>query len=125
MKISPRPSLSERGYSSLWQREVRRDFTKYSLLQYSKGLPSLSYYETYKRLADLRNLSEEARKVAGSAAPLGSWIAVTGTFDPAVIPLAAAVIFWLAGFDVLYALQDIEFDRHAMGIDHNIYKRWS
>jgi 4-hydroxybenzoate polyprenyltransferase len=46
-----------------------------------------------------------------SASPLGSWMAVKGTFDPAIIPLAAAVIFWLAGFDVLYALQDIEFDR--------------
>lgn len=46
-----------------------------------------------------------------SAAPLGSWMAVKGTFDFSVLPLTAAVIFWLAGFDVLYALQDIEFDR--------------
>jgi len=46
-----------------------------------------------------------------SAAPLGSWIAVRGTFDREIIPLATAVIFWLAGFDVLYALQDIAFDR--------------
>ncbi len=51
-----------------------------------------------------------------SAAPLGSWIAVKGTLDPAIIPLAAAVIFWLAGFDVLYALQDIDFDR-----SHGLY----
>jgi 4-hydroxybenzoate polyprenyltransferase len=49
--------------------------------------------------------------LAISASPLGSWMAVKGTLDPAIIPLAAAVIFWLAGFDVLYALQDIEFDR--------------
>jgi len=48
--------------------------------------------------------------LAISAAPLGAWIAVKGTFDPAIIPLATAVIFWLAGFDVLYALQDREFD---------------
>jgi 4-hydroxybenzoate polyprenyltransferase len=46
-----------------------------------------------------------------SAAPLGSWIAVRGTLDREIIPLATAVIFWLAGFDVLYALQDISFDR--------------
>ncbi|MDA8239545.1 MAG: putative 4-hydroxybenzoate polyprenyltransferase [Nitrospiraceae bacterium] len=51
-----------------------------------------------------------------SAAPLGSWIAVKGTLDPAILPLAVAVIFWLAGFDVLYALQDIEFDR-----SHGLY----
>ncbi len=49
--------------------------------------------------------------LAISAAPLGSWVAVKGAFDPAILPLALAVIFWLAGFDVLYALQDIEFDR--------------
>ncbi len=48
--------------------------------------------------------------LAISAAPLGAWIAIRGTFDPAALPLALAVIFWLAGFDVLYALQDREFD---------------
>lgn len=48
--------------------------------------------------------------LAISAAPLGAWVAIRGTFDLAVLPLAAAVIFWLAGFDVLYALQDREFD---------------
>jgi 4-hydroxybenzoate polyprenyltransferase len=46
-----------------------------------------------------------------SAAPLGAWIAVKGTFDFGIIPLVVSVIFWLAGFDVLYALQDIDFDR--------------
>jgi 4-hydroxybenzoate polyprenyltransferase len=51
-----------------------------------------------------------------SAAPLGSWIAVKGSFDLSILPLAFAVIFWLAGFDVLYALQDIEFDR-----SHGLY----
>jgi 4-hydroxybenzoate polyprenyltransferase len=49
--------------------------------------------------------------LAISAGPLGAWIAVTGSFDARVLPLVFAVIFWLAGFDVLYALQDIEFDR--------------
>jgi 4-hydroxybenzoate polyprenyltransferase len=49
--------------------------------------------------------------IAISAAPLGAWIAVRGTFDFDILPLALAVIFWLAGFDVLYALQDVEFDK--------------
>jgi 4-hydroxybenzoate polyprenyltransferase len=49
--------------------------------------------------------------LAISASPLGAWMAVKGTFNAEIIPLAAAVIFWLAGFDVLYALQDLEFDR--------------
>jgi 4-hydroxybenzoate polyprenyltransferase len=45
------------------------------------------------------------------AAPLGAWIAVTGEFDPRALILSFAVLFWVSGFDVLYALQDIEFDR--------------
>lgn len=46
-----------------------------------------------------------------AGAPLGAWIAVKGTFDLKILPLAVAVILWLAGFDILYALQDIDFDR--------------
>jgi 4-hydroxybenzoate polyprenyltransferase len=46
-----------------------------------------------------------------SAAPMGAWIAVRGTFDAEILPITIAVIFWLAGFDTLYALQDIEFDK--------------
>jgi 4-hydroxybenzoate polyprenyltransferase len=49
--------------------------------------------------------------IAIAGAPLGAWIAVRGTIDPEIFPLVAAVVFWLAGFDILYALQDIEFDR--------------
>ncbi|HBR21542.1 MAG TPA: 4-hydroxybenzoate octaprenyltransferase [Nitrospiraceae bacterium] len=56
-------------------------------------------------------LSHIVLGIAISAAPLGAWIAVRGTFNAEILPVAFAVIFWLAGFDVLYALQDIEFDR--------------
>ena len=45
------------------------------------------------------------------AAPLAAWIAVTGEFDPRILIISFAVLFWVAGFDVLYSLQDIEFDR--------------
>ena len=48
-----------------------------------------------------------------SGAPLGAWIAVTGRFDTPAFVLSAAVLFWLLGFDVLYALQDIDFDNRA------------
>ncbi len=50
--------------------------------------------------------------IAISAGPLGAWVAITGSFDRMILPLVLAVIFWLAGFDILYALQDIEFDKH-------------
>jgi 4-hydroxybenzoate polyprenyltransferase len=57
-----------------------------------------------------------------SGAPLGAWIAVTGRFEAPAFVLAAAVLFWLLGFDVLYALQDIDFDRKA-GL-HSIPQRF-
>lgn len=46
-----------------------------------------------------------------SAAPVGAWIAVTGGFDVRILLLGFSVIFWLAGFDILYAFQDLEFDK--------------
>ena len=56
-------------------------------------------------------LSHIVLGIAISAAPVGAWIAVRGMFNAEILPIAFAVVFWLAGFDVLYALQDIEFDR--------------
>ncbi|HEY6011841.1 MAG TPA: UbiA-like polyprenyltransferase [Nitrospirota bacterium] len=44
-------------------------------------------------------------------APIGAWVAVTGRLEPPALVLGAAVLFWLLGFDVLYALQDMDFDR--------------
>jgi len=44
-------------------------------------------------------------------APAAAWISVRGSLDPRILLLTAAVMFWVAGFDVLYACQDIEFDR--------------
>lgn len=49
--------------------------------------------------------------LALSGAPLGAWIAVRGDVAAAPLLLAAAVLLWVAGFDVLYALQDVDFDR--------------
>lgn len=49
--------------------------------------------------------------LALSIAPVGAWVAVRGTLDWPPAILAAAVVFWLVGFDTLYALQDEDFDR--------------
>lgn len=43
-------------------------------------------------------------------APAAAWIAVRGSLDPRILLLTAAVTFWVAGFDVLYACQDVDFD---------------
>jgi len=46
-------------------------------------------------------------------APAAAWIAVRGSFDPRILILTCAVIFWVAGFDVLYACQDAGHDTTA------------
>jgi 4-hydroxybenzoate polyprenyltransferase len=43
-------------------------------------------------------------------APAAAWIAMRGTLDLRILWLTAAVMFWTAGFDVIYACQDLEFD---------------
>ncbi|MDI3257399.1 MAG: UbiA-like polyprenyltransferase [Kyrpidia sp.] len=53
---------------------------------------------------------------ADGLAPLGGWIAVSGRFDWPGVALAAAVAAWIAAFDIIYACQDLEFDR-----DHGLY----
>jgi 4-hydroxybenzoate polyprenyltransferase len=45
--------------------------------------------------------------------PAAAWIAVAGSLDARMVILCAAVTLWVAGFDVLYACQDLEFDRAA------------
>ena len=49
--------------------------------------------------------------LALAIAPVGAWIAQTGTIDLAPLVLAAGVICWVAGFDLIYATQDYDFDR--------------
>jgi 4-hydroxybenzoate polyprenyltransferase len=49
--------------------------------------------------------------LALSGAPLGAWVAVRGGVTATPLLLGGAVLCWVAGFDVLYALQDREFDR--------------
>lgn len=44
-------------------------------------------------------------------APAGGWLAVTGSWDARVWWLAGAVALWVAGFDILYATLDVDFDR--------------
>jgi len=46
-----------------------------------------------------------------SLAPIGAYLAVTGSFDVLPLLFSFAVIFWVSGFDIIYALQDIDFDQ--------------
>ncbi len=79
----------------------------------------LALYSYTKRFTWMANF---VLGIAIAAAPLGAWIAVRGSLDKEILPMSLAVVFWLAGFDVLYALQDIEFDR-GYGL-HSIPQRF-
>jgi 4-hydroxybenzoate polyprenyltransferase len=67
-------------------------------------------YSLTKRFTSLSHLF---LGIALGIAPMGAWIAVHGSFEPAPFLLGFAVVFWLFGFDIIYALQDVEFDRTA------------
>ena len=56
-----------------------------------------------------------------SVAPVGAWLAVRGRFEIAPLALALAVLLWVAGFDIIYATQDHEFDR-AEGLHSLVVK---
>ncbi|MBL4754069.1 MAG: UbiA family prenyltransferase, partial [Flavobacteriales bacterium] len=44
-------------------------------------------------------------------APIGAYLAVTGEFNLIPLLISFAVLFWVSGFDIIYSLQDIDFDR--------------
>ena len=83
------------------------------------ALAIVFFYSYTKRFTFL---SHAFLGIAISLAPIGAWIAVTGTLEAPALVLGAAVLFWLLGFDVLYALQDMDFDRKA-GL-HSIPQRF-
>lgn len=67
-------------------------------------------YSLMKRFTSLSHL---VLGLSLSLAPIGAWIAVRGEVSTVPLLLGAAVLVWVAGFDILYALQDLEFDRGA------------
>jgi 4-hydroxybenzoate polyprenyltransferase len=69
-------------------------------------------YSYTKRFTALSHL---ALGLGLAIAPVGAWLAVRGQFSPVPLALALAVTCWVAGFDVIYACQDVDFDR-AQGL---------
>lgn len=68
----------------------------------------LVLYSYCKRFTSLAHL---VLGVCLAAAPVGAWIALRGDIGWPVIVLGLAVLFWVAGFDIFYALQDYQYDR--------------
>jgi len=77
------------------------------------------FYSWTKRFTDYTHVY---LGVALGLAPLGAWLAVQGSLAIPPIILSIAVVFWLVGFDIIYATQDYEFDRnHGL---HSIVVGW-
>jgi 4-hydroxybenzoate polyprenyltransferase len=74
------------------------------------ALAILFFYSFTKRFT---NWSHLFLGFALGISPAAAWIAVTGGLDLHILILCAAVTFWVGGFDVLYACQDVDYDRSA------------
>lgn len=77
------------------------------------------FYSLTKRFTDFTHFY---LGVALALAPLGAWLAVTGTLNYLPVILAFAVVAWLVGFDIIYALQDYDFDKKNRL--HSLVVRW-
>ena len=77
------------------------------------SFPTLAILFLYSYTKRVTLLSHVVLGFAIGCAPLAAWLAIRGDFAWPPILLCGAVMFWVAGFDLIYALQDIEFDRKA------------
>lgn len=75
------------------------------------SFPTLGILLFYSYTKRFTVLSHVFLGLAIGLAPLAAWLSIRGEFALAPILLSAAVMFWVAGFDVIYALQDMEFDK--------------
>jgi 4-hydroxybenzoate polyprenyltransferase len=74
------------------------------------ALVILFFYSFTKRFT---NWSHLFLGFALGISPAAAWIAITGNLDLRMLILCAAVTFWVGGFDVLYACQDVDYDQKA------------
>lgn len=75
------------------------------------ALPVLAFLMAYSYAKRFTWLCHFWLGAALALAPIAAWVAITGEFGLPPVVLALAVVFWVAGFDVIYACQDYEFDR--------------
>jgi 4-hydroxybenzoate polyprenyltransferase len=73
-------------------------------------LVTLFFYSFCKRFT---SLSHFVLGLCLGIAPVGAWVAVTGKIELAPCVLCAAILVWVAGFDIIYATMDAEFDAKA------------
>lgn len=74
---------------------------------------ALAFLLLYSYCKRFTSLAHVVLGICLAAAPIGAWVAIRGTIDAPALILGGVVLFWVAGFDILYALQDLDFDRAA------------
>jgi len=84
-----------------------------NVLCFYLSFPALAVLLLYSYTKRFTTLSHLVLGFAVGCAPLAAWLAIRGQFGWPPALLSGAVMFWVAGFDVIYALQDTEFDRKA------------
>lgn len=77
------------------------------------SLPVLAFVCGYSYTKRFTWMSHYWLGAALMLAPVAAWIAIRGDLAWPPMLLGGAVLFWVAGFDIIYACQDVEFDRHA------------
>jgi 4-hydroxybenzoate polyprenyltransferase len=71
----------------------------------------LAFFILYAYCKRFTALAHIVLGICLAGAPLGAWIALRSTIEWPILVLALAVLVWVAGFDIFYALQDLDFDR--------------
>lgn len=84
-----------------------------SLLPITLAVPVLAFICLYSFTKRFTALAHFWLGASLMLAPLSTWIAIRGEVAWAPAVLGGAVLFWVAGFDIIYACQDVEFDRRA------------
>ena len=93
-------------------------FAAYKLNQLAFALSpvALAVIMGYSYTKRFTSLSHLWLGISLSIAPIGAWIAIKGRFDWTPMLIGLAVLLWTAGFDIIYACQDLDFDRR-----HGLY----
>ena len=88
-------------------------FSAYMLnsLSFILSFPALLVIFLYSYLKRFTWLSHFVLGFVDAMAPAGAWIAIRGDLPFSIILLSGAVILWVGGFDILYSLMDLDFDR--------------
>ena len=127
--LNPRTQMREvpRGVILPWQALLVTALASAAFVVAAHQLGALCFWLSFPVLGVLLGYSHAKRFTASAhvwlglalgLAPPAAWLAVTGAIDARLLPalaLGCGVTLWVAGFDMLYACQDVEFDR-AQGL---------